>query len=107
MKLRIDNGAEEISYWLWCPGCDEAHRVNNSWSFNGDAQKPTFAPSILVSRPANPDAAEEFKEYRIAKMCHSFVEDGQWRYLADCTHSLANQTVPMVDLPSWLAAENH
>ena len=40
---------------FWCPGCDEAHTVrprpaaSPSWEFNGDGDRPTFAPSILVT----------------------------------------------------------
>ena len=28
--------------------------------------------------------------------CHSWVTDGQWHYLADCTHTMAGQVVDMV-----------
>ncbi|MCO4274302.1 DUF6527 family protein [Pseudarthrobacter sp. HLT3-5] len=93
MKLRIDNDADEISYWLWCPGCDEAHRITNSWQFDGNIESPTFSPSILVQ-------GGEFDT-----RCHSFIRQGEWEYLGDCTHTLANQKVPMVDLPKWLAEE--
>ena len=32
-------------------------------------------------------------------VCHSFVSDGQWQFLGDCTHALAGQTVPVVPIP--------
>lgn len=101
MKLRIDHG-EKKSYLLWCPGCEDTHRVNDMWEFNGDDKMPTFTPSILVRRPASPNASEKYKKYRVAKVCHSFVTAGEWHYLTDSTHHLAGQTVPMVDLPDWL-----
>lgn len=87
-----------------CPGCGSTHRIQHGegsgprWSWNGDAEKPTFSPSVLVTYPANPDADEEFKEWRTERRCHSFVTDGRIQFLSDCTHEKAGQTV---DLPEW------
>lgn len=84
LLTRSDDGR-----WLYyCPGCDEHHGPGDSWAFNGDHERPTFSPSILVTGYIR-DA-----EVR----CHSFVRDGQIQYLGDCTHALAGQTVPMEDL---------
>ena len=81
-----------------CPGCGHAHGVypkstgnpsgGPSWEWNGSMDKPTFSPSILVKG-----------EYR----CHSFVKEGQIRFLSDCTHDLAGQTVelPELDPDEW------
>lgn len=91
------------SVWFWCPGCNDAHRINETWQFNGSAEKPTIQPSILVSRPANPDAAPGFEEYRQEKRCHSFVTDGMIQFLDDSTHTLAGKTIPLPELPDWLA----
>lgn len=90
------------TYRIWCPACDESHIINDTWGYNGDRKKPTFTPSILVTRPANPNASDEFKEYRKEKRCHSFVTDGQWQFLDDSLHDLAGQTVPMVHIPKGL-----
>src|SRR4051812_28849064 len=93
MKVKI-HGQEtgEASYWLWCPGCGDAHRITNLWSFNGDTERPTFEPSILSEGgpPGTP-------------RCHSFLREGVWQFLDDSTHELAGKSVPMVDLPDWLA----
>lgn len=70
---------------FWCPGCECVHQTKG-WNFNGDFVKPTLTPSILV----NPGKAHE------VPLCHSFVTDGQIRFLADCTHALAGQTIDMV-----------
>lgn len=87
---------------FWCPGCDSAHNLKvegeGAWSWNGSLVRPTFTPSIKVTWPANPDAEEEFKEWRTERICHSFVKDGRIQFLPDCTHKLAGQTV---DLPDW------
>lgn len=100
-----------------CPGCEHAHavRVNRGpdtphpcWEWNGDINKPTFKPSIMVTSmmatpPVTPENLEEWKrapwsQTRIQSVCHSFVTDGRIQFLGDCTHPLAGQTV---DLPPW------
>jgi hypothetical protein len=79
-----DNG--QVIYLVFCVGCGYGHHFDSRWTFNGNYEKPTFSPSLLV-----------FKDDP-ASRCHSFVKDGQWEYLSDCFHSLAGKTVPMVDL---------
>jgi hypothetical protein len=112
-KLRTQEG-ERLAFW--CPGCNEAHAITTApgrWSFNGDADRPTFSPSILVrsghyalDRPPGNcwcdfaarypgDGPVPFK----CERCHSFVTDGQIQFLDDCTHELAGQTVPLPDFP--------
>lgn len=88
---------------FWCPGCDDSHQIDTAkWDFNGDYEKPTFQPSYLTWLDPNPDAnperKPEWEKFRLGFRCHSFIENGQIRYLDDCTHDLANQTVP---LPEW------
>ena len=76
-----------------CPGCKERHTLkvrpapSPSWEFNGDYDRPTFRPSILVSLPGDDEFPPE--------VCHSFVTNGQIQFLSDCTHSLAGQTVDL------------
>lgn len=89
----VDGG--QVSFW--CPGCDQAHVIGVKapagliWGYNGNPERPTFTPSILVN--GNP----KFKNPS-APLCHSFVTDGQIQFLGDCTHALAGQTVP---IPAW------
>jgi hypothetical protein len=103
----LRNGSDNGLTW-WCPGCNQAHQIRHGegpgprWGWNGNAEAPTFTPSVLVRYPANPDAAEEFKEWRSERVCHSFVVEGQMQFLGDCTHALANQTVP---IPAWPIAD--
>jgi hypothetical protein len=85
------------TYRFLCPGCSQYdeegsrlyahHQFNSTWSFNGEADKPTVSPSILVQdgRP----------EYR----CHSFIRDGRIEFLSDSSHALAGQTVDLPELP--------
>lgn len=101
---------------FWCPGCKEMHAVTTEvgashWSWDGNADAPTFSPSILVTSGHHspgwegPDcwctynAKHERKSPFSCKRCHSFVRAGQIQFLGDCTHALAGQTVPLPNLP--------
>lgn len=55
------------------------------WTFNGDLEKPTFSPSMLIY--PNPMHGRD----------HFFVRDGKIEYLSDCEHNLAGKTIDMVD----------
>lgn len=97
-----------------CPGCKTAHAVGIGagagprWGYNGNAEKPTFTPSVLVRRHEMSEegnrmlgAGERPPNGRYPgreMVCHSFVTDGRIQFLGDCTHALAGQTV---DLPDW------
>ena len=74
-----------------CIGCDEMHVIpiegNNAWGFNGDYEKPTLTPSIKVSA--------DFDGRVPKRICHSFVTDGEIKYLNDCTHELKGQTIKL------------
>ena len=98
---------------FWCPGCKCGHAVwttkansgGAQWSFNGNMDRPTFSPSLLITRPewhppVTPDNLEQWRanpwpQTQITKVCHSFIVDGQIQFLPDCTHELAGKTVPM------------
>ena len=89
-KLRSIEGGRVA---FMCPGCKTMHAVTidgtRGWVWNGDADAPTFNPSVLVnqggSNPTKP-------------ICHSFVRDGSIQFLSDCTHELAGVTVPLPDI---------
>ena len=93
-----------------CPGCNEVHAVTIGdgpgprWGFNGDYDRPTFTPSILVrgNKVVKDDDGIWTGDWQrdaagnlIPEVCHSFVRDGQIQFLSDCTHGLAGQTVPL------------
>lgn len=63
----------------------------NCWTWNGDTEKPTLSPSILTRWAGGGIFATEL-------VCHSFVNDGMVQFLSDCTHELAGQTVPLLDI---------
>ena len=97
-----------------CPGCNSLHSITvnceNSWEWNGDLEKPTIKPSILVvgthltSRGETDynnwvDAGFPNRNVKIFESvetrCHSFITDGMIQFLSDCSHNLAGQTVPL------------
>lgn len=86
---------------FWCPGCDACHVVRigpayegqrPAWGFNGDGDKPTFTPSVLVNAGGS-------LKHPTVPTCHSFVTDGRIQFLGNCTHALAGQTVDLPDFP--------
>lgn len=84
VKARKVSGQE-----LWmvqCPACGNCHGFDTRWSFDGNVERPTFSPSMLVY------------ESGVQPRCHSFVTDGFWVYLDDCTHALKGQKV---EVPEW------
>lgn len=91
---------------FWCPGCTEPHGIQVGdgpgprWGWNGDAERPTFTPSVLVRTGRAVDPTFEPEPGDPPEICHSFVTAGRIQFLGDCTHALAGQTV---DLPAWPA----
>lgn len=81
----------ESGYAAFCPGCKEYHIFDSRWSFNGDFDAPSFNPSFLAWTNGDSDP-----EWNIpASRCHSFVVNGEWRFLEDCTHGLKGSVQPM------------
>ena len=119
---RILRNAVDNRLMFWCPGCDCMHAIKHGdgspprWAWNGDVDKPTFSPSILVRGTkmtakgrADADAwaaagcpKRDTTFESVPTVCHSFVTDGRIQFLGDCTHALAGQTV---DLPPWTDEE--
>jgi len=100
-----------------CPGCKQYHSLNVDpaqkgpcWGFNGDLDKPTFTPSLLVhsghfvkgyeTKECWCSYKERFGEDPpfACGVCHSFIRDGMIEFLNDSTHALAGQTVPLGDI---------
>jgi hypothetical protein len=98
----------------WCPGCVCMHVVpfklaeTNSdvaWIFNNDFDKPTLIPSVLVysyKTLINSDLPSEEltkpENITVTPQCHSFVTNGQIKYLMDSTHRYSGMLVDMLDL---------
>lgn len=94
---------------FWCPGCNQAHQItvdgSRGWTWNGDGDRPTIAPSVLVNGTV-PITDEEHARIMNGEafvptplICHTFIRDGNIQFLSDCTHALAGKTVPLPDWP--------
>ena len=59
-----------------------------NWSWNGNTERPTLRPSVLTR--VDFGAKDSI-------ICHSWVTDGLVHFLPDCTHSLKEQILPLVD----------
>lgn len=112
-KLIAMNG----HYHFFCPGCNELHSPDAGWQFTGTFENPTLSPSVFVKSGHFVDGNKDscwcaFNAERREKgesesgfscgQCHSFIENGKIRFLNDCTHTLAGQTV---DLPCVVASD--
>jgi hypothetical protein len=75
-------------HMAYCPGCKEYHKIPDTWVFNGSYTNPTFTPSILTY-----GETLERGEWR----CHSYITDGEWIFLGDCSHDLKGQKVRLRD----------
>lgn len=84
MKIRqFKYSNDEIHYLYNCPGCGYEHAFDPLiHEFNGDFNKPTISPSLL---------------HVSSRRCHSYIVDGRIKFLADCWHQLAGQTVDLID----------
>ena len=90
--LENDDGTHKLLVF-WCPGCQREHpftvasTTRNPWTWNGDRERPTCEPSLLVE-PNRPQ-----------DRCHLFLRDGVIQFLDDCHHALKGQSVPLPDMP--------
>ena len=102
--LRFGSGGRVL---FFCPGCENVHTIQYGqgdgprWGYNDDPASPTFTPSILVTGclPLTDEQADKVMAGEIVDpcpmRCHSYITDGQIRFLDDCSHALAGKTVPL------------
>jgi Family of unknown function (DUF6527) len=76
-------------YAHWCEGCQSYHLFDLRWTFNGDFDKPTFSPSMLVNATQEVDNAPR---------CHYFLRNGKIQYLDDSTHNLKGKTIELKEI---------
>jgi uncharacterized protein DUF6527 len=110
LRSILDKEDRYQALMVWCPGCEDVrlddgtrygglhmlpvtgdHEKRPTWEWNQNLIKVTLSPSILTKTTRD---ESEF-------ICHSFLQEGMWKFLGDCSHSLANKTVPMLPLPEW------
>lgn len=115
-KVDHQPGDGHADYIFWCPACKCGHGVwitgpnsvtHATWTWNGSMDKPTFQPSLKITRnmwdpPVTPENREEYKknpwpQTQKEHICHVVVTDGRLNFCGDCTHELAGKSVPMED----------
>ncbi len=98
----VDKGVT-TGFLIFCPGCNTGHLFSTlpdrkpCWTFNGDQDRPTFSPSMLVR--VNDPSHKNYQKHAASSVCHSFVRNGKIEFLNDCTHPLKGQTVDLPDVP--------
>ena len=81
------------TYIFYCPGCKMHHQVPTkgsgrpNWEFNGDLEKPTFKPSLMMRYPKG--------KKQIEFVCHLFIRNGKIEYCNDSSHVYKGRTIKM------------
>jgi len=121
-RVEIARGAERHpDFIFFCPGCKCGHGIwttkKNSldaiWTFDGNMEKPTFTPSLLIRGWQVPPVDPQTNDWKrgpngkyildpngkiagsTETVCHSIVSSGMIQFCSDCTHELVGKTVPM------------
>ena len=94
-KLILQEYGSVAFHEHWCPGCREIHQIaveqpfrnGARWTYDGNAEAPTFSPSINVGPGTK-------------LQCHYFIRSGRIEFCGDCHHDLKGQTVDLPDIPA-------
>lgn len=121
MKVHSIQQPAQFDWMIFCPACQCGHGLavgrneGPSWLFNGNQERPTFSPSLLVQSVANPPLDPETNDFKRGPdgaylkgpdgrllgakdvRCHSIITDGRISFCTDCTHELAGQNVDLPD----------
>lgn len=89
-----------------CPGCGDTHYVptegDHAWEWNGDLERPTIKPSVLVRSGHHAPHYKPGDECWCGKdygfICHSGITNGTIFFAPDSTHALSGQTVDLPDI---------
>ena len=109
-----EQSGAEPDFLFFCPACRcghafwtvERNRCKAIWTFDGNMERPTFSPSLKITREiwTPPVTGENLAEWRkapwkqtkVAHVCHLFVKAGRIEYCSDSSHEFAGKTVDMV-----------
>ena len=93
-------------YIHWCPACERGHAIQvgaasgPNWSFDGDVNRPTFSPSVLIRyNGADADTRRDDAGRAPSAVCHYFLTGGVINYLGDCSHELRGTSVELSEFP--------
>lgn len=93
MKIKTSDKSPQLGLiYFKCPGCQVLHMIptagKSAFRFNGDFEKPTISPSVLVQGFLN----------KSKSICNFTVTDGNIYFLPNSTHDRADQTVELPDM---------
>jgi hypothetical protein len=97
-----------VGYAHWCPGCEEMHHIwTPGWSFDGNLEKPTFNPSVKITRKKivikdgrwTGEWVRDAEGNAVDDCCHYFLHAGVLKFCGDSKHALAGKEVPLPDIP--------
>lgn len=94
VKLDTNKGG---AYVITSPATGQNVVFDERWNFNGDYERPTFRPSMIMKYPVENPEIGNVRE-------HFFVTDGKIQYLQDCNHEMRGKTVEMIDC-KWHSEE--
>lgn len=124
-------------YLFYCPACEGAHKfrvggdgTRPQWTFSGDAERPSFAPSLLhynghrswTEADGPPRRLIELPADKRIVICHLFVKTGEELvaskrkldadpgisyidYCGDNPHKMNGQVVPLPELPGFMRGD--
>ena len=98
MEIRVK---EHKNYWS--VDCSASGSIDipkdGRWAFNGDYERPTFAPSMNETRGKAGQSHADFEADPHPWRNHVFIRDGFIEYLSDCTHEWAGKRVEIEPIP--------
>lgn len=77
------------AFYHWCPACEQMHPLPDTWSFNGDIDRPTFAPSFKHTLVHWSDGIGEDgigRGERSTRVCHYLIVHGEIQFCIDSWH---------------------
>jgi hypothetical protein len=109
---------EATHIWIITPGPFRNHFIpvqtrgtregTGNWTWNGDTEKPTLRPSLLVTgmqlreeffTNEQREAIKRRENVHLTELrCHSWITDGKINFLSDSNHKLAGQTLDLLDV---------
>lgn len=78
------------------------HPLPDSWTFDGNLDEPSFSPSFLHTIGAGRERHDGASTTTHPEICHYVLTKGILNFCSDCHHELANQSVPLPDIPEFL-----
>lgn len=104
----------QTGFFHWCPACEQMHPLpdgknspGGGWTFDGDAENPTFTPSFKQTYTHWSGGIAESGlgiGERTERVCHYIITAGKIQFCADSWHRRSDIVV-MPPIPEGLTDE--